>query len=74
MNVIVTIRYNRLKVLINNILHCHIDTTGGVHIQSWEDNNLHCIEYTTTCGVVKCEYESKQVWEEVLKQITNKLE
>ena len=70
----VQVVYNRLKVHIQNVLHLHIDTTGGLHIHSWVDNNLYVIEYTSPTGRVKVEYESREVWEEVLKQIDNKLE
>ena len=74
MQITVTVQYNRLKIYFNEILHCHIDTTGGVHVHVWEDNNLYCIEYTTKCGVVLCEYESKDTWLAIVKEVQTKLE
>jgi hypothetical protein len=73
-NVVVKVLYHRIKVYINDILHCHIDTTGGVHVHVWEDNNLYCIEYTTKCGTVLCDYENKEMWLNIVKEIQTKLE
>ncbi len=70
----VKVRYHRIKVYINDTLHCHIDTSAGCNIQAWVDNNLYCIEYTTGCGKVLCEYEKEAVWKEIMKQINDKLE
>lgn len=70
----VTVLYHRIKIHINGILHCHIDTKAGCNIQAWVDNNLYCIEYTTGCGKVLCEYESEKVWKEIMKQLNSKME
>jgi len=73
-NIQVKVEYDRLKVYINDLLHLHINTKGGLHIQGWVDNNLYMIEYTSPAGRVKSEYEKKEIWEEILKQINSKLE
>lgn len=70
----VKVIYHRIKVYINNTLHCHIDTSGGCNLQAWVDNNLYCIEYTTKCGKVLCEYENEGVWKEIMKQLSEKFE
>lgn len=70
----VTVLYHRIKIHINGILHCHIDTKTGCNIQAWVDNNLYCIEYTTGCGKVLCEYESEKVWKEIMGQLNSKME
>lgn len=70
----VKVLYHRIRVYINDTLHCHIDTTAGCNIQAWVDNNLYCIEYTTGCGKVLCEYEKEEVWKEIMKQLEKNME
>ena len=59
----------KLRIKLNGILHLSIfGETLAFH--SWEDDNgLFCIEYSTAFISIQTEYENRELWERILKEL-----
>lgn len=64
----VTRGYTGIKIYINDLLHLYLKN-GITGIQSWREDGIYSIEYTYADTSVLSEYDKKQIWENILKQI-----
>ena len=59
-----------LSIYINNCLHLKINLNQIIAIQSWTDRrNKYIIEYSTKQRDIRSEYQHKEDWQEILKQL-----
>lgn len=69
----VTIKYidqRLIKIWINDLPHLFIDSTELVGIQSWkpeEPSKMYCIEYVFKTTTMLTEYDTREMWETILK-------
>lgn len=59
------------KILINNLPHLHLNPQPS-GFQSYIDDSRevrYVIEYYWNGGIVETEYESRELWEIILKQL-----
>jgi hypothetical protein len=69
---------NNIKIYINNILHLSINRNLLCGVQSWIDvtNNIsiYSIEfYFKDSTKMLCQYNEKEKWENIIKNIDNNL-
>lgn len=58
------------KVSINGTLHLSIKMDELVGVQSWKfKDSKHTIEFTTKTGSIIAEYDSENLWKEVLTHV-----
>lgn len=74
-----------LKIYINDVLHICVKKVELVGIQSWlnpttpEERSVgfggtkYVIEITTQTNCIKCEYDTKEKWESILKLLDKHL-
>jgi hypothetical protein len=60
-----------IRIYFDNILHLKFPRNKNLILQSWIQNNtkLYYIQIDIENQTVKIEYENKQTWKEVLKQL-----
>ncbi len=59
-----------LKIFIDNTLHLSLKIKDVVAVHSWiHRQNKYIIEFTLQTTTVKCEYQDKAIWQEILKQL-----
>lgn len=69
----ISVTYYRIRIIINNIIHLSLPIDPAPTMQSYKDNNgSYFIEYSTGTGIIKCGYERRELWEEILKQLADK--
>lgn len=68
MNISTKIQGTNLKIYIDKIIHVYLDCNKLTGIQSWiSSDGWYYIEFYG-CDI-KCAYDSKTLWEEILKQL-----
>jgi len=77
MDVTIKKTLKNFKVYIKGLLHLTFPINEYSGIQSWsngDDSYTYMIEYHLKSGKsILCEYEDRQLWEEILKQIDKNL-
>lgn len=60
-----------IRIYFDNILHLRFPRNKNIILQSWIQKNtrLYYIQIDIENQTVKIEYENKQIWKEVLKQL-----
>ena len=59
-----------MQITIDGFTHLKVRIKDIYGYQAWtdrQDNNI--IQYYCKHGNIKCEYESKELWKEILKQL-----
>jgi hypothetical protein len=60
-----------LSIYINDRLHLKINLKQIIAIQSWINRkNKYIIEYSTKDQDIRSEYQHKEDWQEILKQLS----
>jgi hypothetical protein len=49
-----------IKIYICGSLHLWIRRCDLVGFQAWAQGGIYTIEYTTTAGIIKCEYDAPE--------------
>jgi len=66
----VTTNFYSLKVTIDGFVHLKVKMKDIYGYQSWSDRKDNCsIQYYCRYGNITCEYQDKEVWKEILKQL-----
>lgn len=62
-----------IRIYFNNILHLRIPRDKNIKIQSWIDysTKLYYIDIWCVSHSDKMEYESRELWEGILKELDN---
>lgn len=71
MNVTGAVAFDQLKIRINDILHLSLSLDKFVGLQSWqfESRQSYHIELTLEGGVITTEYDSFELWKQVLLEL-----
>ncbi len=60
--------------MINDLPHLMIYKSEFIGYQSWIDSDSECyIEFATKTTSIKCEYDSKEKWLQMLKAINENI-
>ena len=66
----VTTNFYSLKITIDGFVHLKLKMKDIYGYQSWSDRKDNCsIQYYCKYGNVTCEYQDREVWKEILKQL-----
>lgn len=66
----VTTNFYSLKITIDSFVHLKIKMKDIYGYQSWSDRKDNCsIQYYCRYGNITCEYQDREVWKEILKQL-----
>lgn len=67
------IQHASVKIYVNDILHIHFARDKFVSVQAWqyETENIFYIEITLSGGVMTCDYDKKEMWVGILKELDN---
>ena len=66
----VTTNFYSMTITIDGYIHLKVRMKDIYGYQSWSDRkNNNIIEYYCKDGNIRCEYESKELWKEILKQL-----
>lgn len=67
----VTIKLNNLTIKIAGILHVYIPRFNNISFQSWKYDKFkyYAIEYYTETGTMLTEYDTPELWQNILNQI-----
>lgn len=68
MNIRVERKRNRTKIYFNNILHVSAEIIA-IHSWKFQSKKLYYIEYIFKNGSTIGDYDSEEVWIEILKQL-----
>lgn len=65
--------FSRIRIKINDIIHLSLPQ-GEIKVQTWliPHKHYYAIEYYTIDGEILCEYDSRDIWENILKELENK--
>lgn len=68
------IQHASFKIYVNDILHIHFMRDKFIGLQAWqyETEDLFYIEITLENGVITCDYDKREMWVNILKEL-NKL-
>lgn len=71
MKIVSKLTHASIKIYINEILHIHYIRDKFVSLQSWqyEDENLFYIEITLLDGVMTTDYDKREMWINILKEL-----
>lgn len=70
MTVSCIIRFNTIKIYVNEVLHLSFFKTKKVTIESWIEGAGHyIIEINTGDVLLLCEYDSPEKWKAVLEAL-----
>jgi hypothetical protein len=74
-SITVTHNIDFIKVYLNNVLHVHIPRKFFRGLQSWVwKGKFYCIEFSLSdVDPIVVEYDSREVWQEVLIKINGAL-
>lgn len=62
------------KILINGLPHFIMESTEKIIFHAWKDTNTQCfIQFLTSNGIVKLEYDSSEKWLKILKELNSSL-
>lgn len=72
----VELKYNRIVIKFNGLLHVTFKRSNLISIQSWrQGENNYYIEYLFNEGnPLLTDYDSKEKWEEILKELEKVLD
>lgn len=66
-----------MKIYIEEYLHLFINLENGDSIQSWiedrKESKWFMVEYNINNKTTLCEYDNKELWLKILKEIDNKI-
>lgn len=66
-----------MKIYIEEYLHLFINLENGDSIQAWiedrKDSTWFMVEYNINNKTTLCEYDNKELWLKILKEIDNKI-
>lgn len=66
-----------MKIYIENSLHLFINLENGDSIQAWiedrKESKWFMVEYNINNKTTLCEYDNKELWLKILKEIDNKI-
>jgi len=67
--------FDQLKIRINDVLHLSLSLNKFVGLQSWqfESRQSYFIELTLEGGVITTEYDSFELWKQVLVELDSLL-
>lgn len=62
--------FSRIRIKINGIIHVSLPQ-GDIKVQTWlaPQKSYYAIEYYTSDGEVLCEYDTREIWEKILKEL-----
>lgn len=66
-----------MKIYIEECLHLFINLENGDSIQAWiedrKESKWFMVEYNINNKTTLCEYDNKELWLKILKEIDNKI-
>lgn len=66
----IQVTYQDIKIFIDDLLHLAVKRQGLIGIQSWvAGTNFYIIEFQIGEDSIIAEYERKEVWEEILREL-----
>jgi hypothetical protein len=69
----VTCKNGWLKIYLCGLLHLALRQKDLIGVQSWMNDGMYLIEYTTTDQEVLTEYDDRQKWEALLHKLDDVL-
>lgn len=69
----IEVTFTRIRIKINGVIHLSLPQ-GDIIVQSWliPNKSYYAIEYYMGDSVVLCEYDNREIWECILKELENK--
>jgi hypothetical protein len=58
-----------LKIKFNGLVFVCIKRDALIGFQSWRENSKYCIEFTCADANILTEYDNRELWERVLKEL-----
>jgi hypothetical protein len=66
----ILIKKSYIKIYIDELLHLSAPKEDIVGFQSYLQGHIYCIKYyLRNNSEILCEYEKRELWEEILKEI-----